>query len=141
MVSERSVVSISESLSAGLESLLLQPAVDQTSLSSPPSVTPKPSPKGPGSPQTASLGRATQLPLTSTVTGIVPRRNSLGDLKIPARISRAQVGLKRDLSMVREFAAEVESKLRTCRIRVAHELNNDGLQGLRNFKAYIKLSP
>jgi hypothetical protein len=43
-------------------------------------------------------------------TGIVPRRNSLGDLKIPTRISQAQVGLKRDLGMVREFAAEVESE-------------------------------
>lgn len=34
----------------------------------------------------------------------MPRRNSLGDLKIPARISQAQVGLRRDLGMVREFA-------------------------------------
>ncbi|PPQ68512.1 hypothetical protein CVT24_005533 [Panaeolus cyanescens] len=36
------------------------------------------------------------------------RRNSLGDLKIPARISQAQVGLRRDLGMVREFAGSVE---------------------------------
>ncbi|CAA7257453.1 unnamed protein product [Cyclocybe aegerita] len=35
------------------------------------------------------------------------RRNSLGDLKIPARISQAQVGLRRDLGMVREFAGSV----------------------------------
>ncbi|KAH9049758.1 hypothetical protein EDB83DRAFT_2400322 [Lactarius deliciosus] len=97
MVSERSITSTSESLAAGLESLLLQPAVDAKSLSPT---------KGPGSPQSASLGRATQPPPTSTATGIVPRRNSLGDLKIPARISQAQVGLKRDLGMVREFAAE-----------------------------------
>ncbi|KAH9015174.1 hypothetical protein EDB84DRAFT_1634955 [Lactarius hengduanensis] len=83
MASERSISSTSESLAAGHESLLLQPA-------------------------SASLGRATQPPPTSTATGIVPRRNSLGDLKIPARISQAQVGLKRDLGMVREFAAEVE---------------------------------
>jgi len=96
--------------------------------------------KGPGSPQTASLGCATQLPLMNTVTGIVPRRNSLGDLKIPTRISRAQVGLKRDLGMVWEFVAEVKGKLWTCHIGVAHELNNDGLQGLRNFKAFIKHS-
>ncbi|KAH9168351.1 hypothetical protein EDB89DRAFT_1992029 [Lactarius sanguifluus] len=109
MASERSIISTSESLAAGLESLLLQPAVDAKSLTSPSSITPKPSPtKGPGSPQSASLGRATQPPPTSTATGIVPRRNSLGDLKIPARISQAQVGLKRDLGMVREFAAEVE---------------------------------
>ena len=40
--------------------------------------------------------------------GGVPRRNSLGDLKIPARISQAQVGLRRDLGMVREFASNVE---------------------------------
>jgi hypothetical protein len=113
IASERSIISTSESLAAGLESLLLQPAVDAKSLHSPPSITPKPSPtKGPGSPQSASLGRATLPPPTSTATGIVPRRNSLGDLKIPARISQAQVGLKRDLGMVREFAAEVESEYR-----------------------------
>ncbi|KAF8815637.1 hypothetical protein BYT27DRAFT_6666418 [Phlegmacium glaucopus] len=40
--------------------------------------------------------------------GGLPRRNSLGDLKIPARISQAQVGLRRDLGMVREFASNVE---------------------------------
>ena len=40
--------------------------------------------------------------------GGLPRRNSLGDLKIPARISQAQVGLRRDLGMVREFASSVE---------------------------------
>ncbi|KAF9491876.1 hypothetical protein BDN71DRAFT_1397702, partial [Pleurotus eryngii] len=38
----------------------------------------------------------------------VPRRNSLGDLKIPARISQAQVSQKRDLGMVREFASNIE---------------------------------
>ena len=37
-------------------------------------------------------------------SGGLPRQNSLGDLKIPARISQAQVGLRRDLGMVREFA-------------------------------------
>jgi len=36
--------------------------------------------------------------------------NSLGDLKIPARISHAQVGLRRDLGMVREFANNIECK-------------------------------
>jgi hypothetical protein len=41
-------------------------------------------------------------------SGNVPRRNSLGDLKIPARISQAQVGLRRDLGMVREFAMNIE---------------------------------
>jgi hypothetical protein len=38
----------------------------------------------------------------------VPRRNSLGDLKIPARISQAQVSLRRDIGFVREFAASIE---------------------------------
>lgn len=114
IASERSVISTSGSLAAGVESLLLQPSMDSGSMPSPsppPTITPRPSPsKSPGSPQAASLGRATQPPLTNVATGIVPRRNSLGDLKIPARISQAQVGLKRDLGMVREFAAEVESQ-------------------------------
>jgi hypothetical protein len=38
----------------------------------------------------------------------VPRRNSLGDLRIPARISQAQVSLRRDIRFVREFAASIE---------------------------------
>ena len=40
--------------------------------------------------------------------GGLPRRNSLGDLKVPARISQAQGGLRRDLGMVGEFASKVE---------------------------------
>ncbi|KAJ7931828.1 hypothetical protein B0H13DRAFT_1593808, partial [Mycena leptocephala] len=36
------------------------------------------------------------------------RHRELSDLKIPARISQARVGLRRDLSMVREFARNVE---------------------------------
>ena len=36
------------------------------------------------------------------------RRNSLGDLKIPERINQVQAGLRRDLGMVWEFAANVE---------------------------------
>jgi hypothetical protein len=111
IASERSLASTSESLAAGVESLLLQPSTGIRSLPSPPTITARPSPtKSPGSPQPASLGRTTQLPSASSATGIVPRRNSLGDLKIPMRISQAQVGLKRDLGMVREFAAEVESE-------------------------------
>lgn len=60
--------------------------------------------------QAASLGRATHPPkeLESPGGSAVLRRNSLGDLKIPARISQAQVGLRRDLGMVREFAASIE---------------------------------
>ncbi|KAH9913710.1 uncharacterized protein B0H18DRAFT_1047727 [Fomitopsis serialis] len=82
------------------------------SMSPIPSPLPSPTkPKLASSPgQAASLGRATQ-PLKELETvgvGSVPRRNSLGDLKIPARISQAQVGLRRDLGMVREFAASIE---------------------------------
>jgi hypothetical protein len=72
--------------------------------------------------QPASLGRATAAgPALSNATqggrnensghsggSSHPRRNSLGDLKIPARISQAQVGLRRDLGMVREFANNIE---------------------------------
>ena len=42
------------------------------------------------------------------VSASVPRWNSLGDLKIPARISQAQVGPRRDLGVVREFAMDIE---------------------------------
>ena len=65
--------------------------------------------KTPTSPQSASLGRS--ISPTVAATAAVLRRNSLGDLKIPSRISQAQMGLKRDLSMVREFAVRVERKL------------------------------
>ncbi|KAJ3750420.1 hypothetical protein DFH05DRAFT_1467183 [Lentinula detonsa] len=102
----------------------------QSTFNKSPSLTnPKPtkavSPKA-VSPLTASLGRSTgvpssgmggknitsstSMPATSTSTN-VPRRNSLGDLKIPARISQAQVGLRRDLGMVKEFAGRVEREL------------------------------
>ncbi|KAF7364134.1 hypothetical protein MSAN_01072600 [Mycena sanguinolenta] len=90
----------------------LAPASSQSHSSSP-------SPKPPVSPQSASLGRSAAAhpvvtaaavassPLGAAATGTM-RRNSLGDLKIPARISQAQVGLRRDLGMVREFARNVE---------------------------------
>ncbi|KAJ7038782.1 hypothetical protein C8F04DRAFT_1088478 [Mycena alexandri] len=75
-----------------------------------------PLPKPPLSPNSASLGRSAVInPAVSAVASPAGaagvgsmRRNSLGDLKIPARISQAQVGLRRDLSMVREFARNVE---------------------------------
>jgi len=70
----------------------------------------KATPKSPGSPQSASLGRTTQVPNPPSSNASVPRRNSLGDLKIPQRISQAQIGLKRDLGLVREFATSVDSK-------------------------------
>ncbi|KAI0691260.1 hypothetical protein BC835DRAFT_1360949 [Cytidiella melzeri] len=58
--------------------------------------------------QSASLGRSTHPPKEKEDLSAVLRRNSLGDLKIPARISQAQIGLRRDLGMVREFATSVE---------------------------------
>ncbi|KAF8552674.1 hypothetical protein OG21DRAFT_1604557 [Imleria badia] len=73
-----------------------------------PAASNKATPKTPGSPQSASLGRTTQAPIPSPSNVSVPRRNSLGDLKIPARISQAQIGLKRDLGLVREFATSVD---------------------------------
>ncbi|KZW03312.1 hypothetical protein EXIGLDRAFT_759179 [Exidia glandulosa HHB12029] len=64
--------------------------------------------------QAASLGR-NGTPTLEAQREVALRRNSLGDLKtldgglkIPARISRAQVGLKRDLGLVREFATCVD---------------------------------
>ncbi|OJA11883.1 hypothetical protein AZE42_10379, partial [Rhizopogon vesiculosus] len=66
------------------------------------------SPGKASSPQSASLGRTTQVSIPPSSSAAVPRRNSLGDLKIPARISQAQIGLKRDLGMVREFATSVD---------------------------------
>lgn len=74
----------------------------------PPSSSLTASPKPPTTPHSASLGRSAVIQPVSP--SFVPRRNSLGDLKIPARISQAQVGLRRDLGMVREFAANVERK-------------------------------
>jgi len=101
-------------------------SLSKANLTSPPSMT-SPARKSPSptkisaSPQSASLGRSTAAPGLSGggISGgngigagstAMLRRNSLGDLKIPARITQAQVGLKRDLGMVREFAANVERK-------------------------------
>ncbi|KAJ7627816.1 hypothetical protein DFH06DRAFT_727810 [Mycena polygramma] len=108
--------------SAGLASPISLASSSSPSLtpySSPPhSHSNSPSSKPPVSPQSASLGRSAVInpvvsaavanasPLSSAAGTM--RRNSLGDLKIPARISQAQVGLRRDLSMVREFARNVE---------------------------------
>ena len=79
----------------------------------PNAINPRSPLKMPGSPQSASLGRSTGPVGQVVAAGVkdVPRRNSLGDLKIPARISQAQVSLRRDLGMVREFAGSVERKL------------------------------
>ncbi|KAF8180890.1 hypothetical protein BJ912DRAFT_619306 [Pholiota molesta] len=116
----------SGSLGAPLNSLdSLSPATSSSSLFfTPTSSPPKPSSptklavsqspsKSPASQQSASLGRvaaATAAAAEASGQGspTVPRRNSLGDLKIPARISQAQVGIKRDLGLVREFANSVD---------------------------------
>lgn len=62
----------------------------------------------PVSPQPSSLGRYAAHSSTSTPASL--RRVSMGDLKIPSRISQAQDGIKRDLSLVKEFASCVERK-------------------------------
>ncbi|KAJ7279675.1 hypothetical protein C8J57DRAFT_1712629 [Mycena rebaudengoi] len=93
------------------------PSLTPYSAPSSPPHSSSPSPKPPVSPHSASLGRSAAI--SPVVSGASPspggaaasgtmRRNSLGDLKIPARISQAQVGLRRDLGMVREFARNVE---------------------------------
>ncbi|KAG9082728.1 hypothetical protein FRC06_004880, partial [Ceratobasidium sp. 370] len=58
--------------------------------------------------QSSSLSRAATQPGGPLEGSSMLRRNSLSDLKIPARISRAQSGLKSNLGMVREFAGSVE---------------------------------
>ncbi|KIK93399.1 hypothetical protein PAXRUDRAFT_516961 [Paxillus rubicundulus Ve08.2h10] len=102
-------------ISDGIESLMIPSSSAPGSLSfSPRSVSGssvvanRASPKTPSSPQSASLGRTAQSPNPPASNASVLRRNSLGDLKIPARISQAQIGLKRDLGMVREFATSVD---------------------------------
>ncbi|KAL7278383.1 hypothetical protein ACG7TL_008363 [Trametes sanguinea] len=84
----------------------------ETPLPTIPSPLPSPTrPKPSTSPvQTASLGRTALPPKERDAqsNSAVLRRNSLGDLKIPARISQAQVSLRRDLNMVRDFASSVE---------------------------------
>ena len=73
--------------------------------------SPKSPERGTTSPQSVSLGRSAYSPTRKSESPeekATPRRNSLGDLKIPARISQAQVGIRRDLGMVKEFAQSVE---------------------------------
>ncbi|KZV64004.1 hypothetical protein PENSPDRAFT_691132 [Peniophora sp. CONT] len=115
----------SEDMEDTIESLLLRPS-QEAARSAPHLPTPQSSPgrtetpraspttlalSSGGSPQSASLGRATQPPPIEALVmdkDKVPRRNSLGDLKIPSRISAAQVGLKQNMTMVREFSTSVE---------------------------------
>lgn len=54
-------------------------------------------------PGTGTIGKTTTL-----------RRNSLGDLKIPTRISQAQVSIRRDLGLVKEFAGRIGGKILPC---------------------------
>ncbi|KAI8970765.1 hypothetical protein BD414DRAFT_470397 [Trametes punicea] len=93
-------------------SSLTHSSSQETPLPTIPSPLPSPTrPKPSTSPvQTASLGRTAQPPKEREAQSgsAVLRRNSLGDLKIPARISQAQVSLRRDLHMVRDFASSVE---------------------------------
>ncbi|KAI6102289.1 hypothetical protein EDD17DRAFT_1477776 [Pisolithus thermaeus] len=115
-----------QNISDGLESFIIPSSSLPTSFTprSSPMATSRSSPKSPASPpQSASLGRTTQAP---TPNPSVPRRNSLGDLKIPARISQAQIGLKRDLGMVREFAASVDKlkELRSTYDQLLSEANS-----------------
>ena len=107
--------------------------------SSPGRGAPSPVSRVSNSPQAASLGRASPLPnASSSSPSNVLRRNSLGDLKIPSRISRAQDGLKRDLGRVREFAAHVERKsffiylFNACFIEFLTRFSNVEMQELRS---------
>ena len=106
--------SIPLNIGNGMEPMIPSTSAPASITMSPiPSASPpsnKGTPKTPGSPQSASLGRTTQAPNPPPSSASVPRRNSLGDLKIPARISQAQIGLKRDLGLVREFATSVDSE-------------------------------
>ncbi|KAF8521903.1 hypothetical protein BU17DRAFT_45360 [Hysterangium stoloniferum] len=74
----------------------------------------------------ASVGRHSGAPLASIVGTPNERAstNTLGELKIPARISRAQQGLRRDLGMVREFAGCVEQlkRLQATYMKLIEEL-------------------
>ncbi|KZT40956.1 hypothetical protein SISSUDRAFT_402061 [Sistotremastrum suecicum HHB10207 ss-3] len=97
--------------------------------------------------QAASLGRANGTLITSsssqgpasaangtTGANVGPRRSSLGDLKIPSRISRAQIGIKRDLGMVREFAGNIEQlkKLQTTYVMLLEEADPEPVHGSRS---------
>lgn len=118
--------SLSAAFGTGSGTDALSPATSTSSIFFTPTSSPNkshknssklsPGPKSPASQQSASLGRSTAGVVATSVSavdgglGTTPRRNSLGDLKIPARISQAQVALRRDLGMVREFASNVERK-------------------------------
>jgi len=114
---------------SSFETSALSPTSSSTSVFFTPTASPNklsPGNRSPGTQQSASLGRSAVVgiglgakdgdsssgdAIGGGAGGGPMRRNSLGDLKIPARISQAQVGLRRDLGMVREFATNVERTL------------------------------
>ncbi|TKY87688.1 hypothetical protein EX895_003269 [Sporisorium graminicola] len=55
-----------------------------------------------------SSSEATSSPATASSRKGAPRRNSLSDLKIPSRISKAQTGIRNNISLVRDFARGIE---------------------------------
>ena len=66
------------------------------------------------SPSTAKIGSNTAQ-TSNTVPGglrpdMYPRRNSLGDLKIPSRVVSAQKGLKEEIGAMKQFAAGVQGR-------------------------------
>ncbi|KAF8329451.1 uncharacterized protein EI90DRAFT_3062659 [Cantharellus anzutake] len=60
-------------------------------------------------------GSTASLPNSFSSTHL--RRSSLGDLKIPPRISMAQTGLRSNLVMVREFANKIDELQKLCDMR------------------------
>ncbi|SJX65946.1 uncharacterized protein SRS1_16500 [Sporisorium reilianum f. sp. reilianum] len=70
----------------------------------------------PASPNTdasvAGMPSSSQAPSSSSAASSsrkgAPRRNSLSDLKIPSRISKAQTGIRNNISLVRDFARGIE---------------------------------
>ena len=114
---------------SSFETSVLSPTSSSTSVFFTPTASPNklsPGNWSPGTQQSVSLGRSAVVgiglgakdgdsslgdAIGGGAGGGPMRRNSLGDLKIPARISQAQVGLRRDLGMVREFSTNVERTL------------------------------
>jgi hypothetical protein len=61
-------------------------------------------------PETSADVAVAARPPTASIGKGIARRNSLGDLRIPARISKAQDGLRANMDQVREFARGVEGE-------------------------------
>ncbi len=56
------------------------------------------------------------------------RRNSLSDLKIPSRISKAQTGIRNNISLVRDFAKGIE-ELKLLKASYLEQASNAPLRG------------